>query len=56
MDTRHRLQLLVIDLLHQLKNKPMAPSLASWLNQTYPAGSDLYDELSRLVQEGVEEG
>ncbi|RAY10778.1 DUF4863 domain-containing protein [Actinomadura craniellae] len=46
-----------ISFLDEVKNRTAGEELESWLNHTYPAGSELYAELARLIKIGVlEEG
>jgi hypothetical protein len=57
MDSRRALIERSIPFLNEIKNRTAGKELESWLNTTYSAGTELYDELSRLIKAGVlEEG
>lgn len=45
-----------VELLSMVHERPMGPELARWLNETFPPGSTLFDELASLVRTGMAEG
>ncbi len=45
-----------IKLLDEIKDMTPGSEVERWLNKTYGPGSDLYDNLARLIKAGVEEG
>jgi len=45
-----------IPFLKEVKNLTPGPVVEEWLNKTYGPGTELYDELSRLITDGVREG
>ncbi|MCP9951008.1 4-hydroxylaminobenzoate lyase [Actinomadura madurae] len=57
MDSKRALIECSIPFLSEIKNRTAGKELESWLNGTYSAGTEFYDELSRLIRIGVlEEG
>jgi hypothetical protein len=42
--------------LKEVKDMTPGTAVEQWLNKTHGPGSDLYDNLSRLIKAGVEEG
>lgn len=45
-----------IEFLDQIKDLTPGTDVERWLNATYGPGSEVYDNLSRLIKAGVEEG
>jgi Domain of unknown function (DUF4863) len=45
-----------IAFLAQVKDKTPNADIERWLNEKYGPGSELYEELARLIKQGVEEG
>ena len=45
-----------IPFLEEVKNRPMGAELEVRLNGTYKPGSALYDDLARMVRDGVRDG
>jgi hypothetical protein len=56
MDTKAQLIARSADFLKEVKNKTAGPDLERWLNATHGPGTPVYDELSRLIRIGIEEG
>ena len=56
MDNREELIERSIALLEQVKDMTPGTAVEQWLNRTYGPGSDVYDNLARLIKAGVEEG
>jgi hypothetical protein len=56
MENRDELIARSIELLKQLKDRTPGTEVEQWLNLTYGPGSDLYDNLARLIKAGVDEG
>jgi hypothetical protein len=56
MKNRDELITRSIVLLKQLKDRTPGTAVEQWLNRTYGPGSDLYDDLARLIKAGVEGG
>jgi hypothetical protein len=56
MDGREQLIERSIPFLDEVKNMTAGPEVERWLNETYGPGSALYEDLSRLIKQGVEEG
>jgi hypothetical protein len=57
MDGRLELIERSIPLLGEIKNRTAGEELESWLNHTYGAGTEFYEDLARLIKVGVlEEG
>ena len=56
MDNRQELIDCSISFLQEVRNKTPGKELEGWLNATYGPGSALYENLSRLIRLGVEEG
>lgn len=45
-----------IPFLEEIKNRTAGEELENWLNKTYGPGSELYDDLARMITHGVKEG
>jgi hypothetical protein len=45
-----------IAFLDEVKNLTPGADVEAWLNRTYGRGSDLYEDLARLVRAGVDQG
>lgn len=45
-----------IPFLEEVKNMTAGTSVERWLNEKYGPGSELYEQLSRLIQAGVRDG
>ncbi|MFC9840260.1 DUF4863 family protein [Rhodococcus sp. NPDC127530] len=45
-----------IPFLDEVKNRTAGGELEGWLNTTYGPGTELYDDLARMVTEGVDDG
>src|ERR1700751_4984867 len=45
-----------IPFLEEIKNRTAGEELETWLNTTYGPGSGLYDDLARIITNGVREG
>jgi Domain of unknown function (DUF4863) len=45
-----------IPFLDEVRNRTTGGELETWLNKTYGPGSELYDDLARMVAEGVHAG
>jgi hypothetical protein len=45
-----------IPFLEQIKNRTAGEPLEAWLNETYGPGSELYQDLARIITEGVADG
>ncbi|PQP22628.1 DUF4863 family protein [Rhodococcus opacus] len=45
-----------IPFLEEVKNRTAGGELEDWLNSTYGPGTALYDDLARMITNGVEEG
>src|SRR5262249_53641955 len=56
MGNREELIRRSIVLLEQVKDMTPGTAVEQWLNKTYGPGTDLYDDLARLIKAGVEEG
>jgi hypothetical protein len=56
MDNREELIRRSIELLEQVKDMTPGTAVEQWLNKTYGPGTDLYDDLARLIKAGVEVG
>ena len=56
MNTREQLIARSIPFLHEIRNRTAGGDLEQWLNRTYGPSSSLYQDLSRLIKAGVDEG
>jgi hypothetical protein len=57
MDSRRELIQRSIPFLDEIKNRTAGQELDLWLNHTYAPGTELFDDLARLIKVGVlEEG
>ena len=56
MSSRDELIQASIPFLSEVKDMTTSAAMERWLNTKYGPGSDLYENLSRLVKTGVEEG
>ena len=56
MENRDELIKRSIVLLEKLKNMTPGTEVEQWLNRTYGPGTDLYDNLARLIKAGAQEG
>lgn len=56
MDARQQLIDRSIPFLEEVKNRTAGEALDVWLNETYGPGTELYDDLARLITEGVKDG
>jgi len=45
-----------IPFLEEIKNRTAGAELETWLNTTYGPGTALYDDLARMISEGVRDG
>jgi hypothetical protein len=45
-----------VPFLAEIKNRTAGAELESWLNQTYGPGSALYDDLAKIITDGVDQG
>jgi hypothetical protein len=45
-----------VPFLAEIKNRTAGAELESWLNQTYGPGSALYEDLARIITDGVAQG
>ena len=45
-----------ISFLDEIKNRTAGIALETWLNTTYGPGTALYDDLARMITEGVRDG
>ena len=45
-----------ISFLKEIKNRTAGAELEAWLNTTYGPGSALYDDMARMITDGVREG
>ena len=45
-----------IPFLDEIKNRTAGRELETWLNTTYGPGTALYDDLARMITEGVRDG
>jgi hypothetical protein len=45
-----------IPFLQEVKDMTPSAAMEKWLNEKYGEGSDLYEDLARLIKLGVEEG
>jgi len=42
--------------LEEVKNRTLGEELEVWLNKTYAPGSAMYDDLARMIRDGVRDG
>ncbi|WP_426241445.1 DUF4863 family protein [Nocardioides sp. LHG3406-4] len=56
MDAQRELIERSIPFLTELKNRTAGETLEEWLNTNYAPGSDFYDNVSRLITQGVADG
>jgi hypothetical protein len=56
MDSREELIQCSIPFLREVKDMTPSAKMEEWLNTTYGEGSELYNDLSRLITIGVAEG
>jgi Domain of unknown function (DUF4863) len=56
MDARRELIERSIPFLTEVRNRTAGKALESWLNDTYGAGTPLYESLAKLIRAGVEDG
>ena len=56
MDGRQELISRSIPFLDEVRNRTAGKDLEDWLNATYGPGTDFFDDVSRLVRQGVREG
>ncbi|MFC0453620.1 DUF4863 family protein [Rhodococcus jostii] len=45
-----------IPFLDEVRNRTAGGELEGWLNTTYGPGTELYDDLARMITEGVDDG
>jgi hypothetical protein len=45
-----------VPFLDVVRNRTAGPKLETWLNETYGPGSSLYDDLARMITDGVSDG
>ena len=45
-----------IPFLDEVKNRTAGGELEVWLNENYGPGTELYDDLARMITEGVADG
>lgn len=56
MDAKQELIERSLPFLDEVKNRTAGEQLEVWLNETYGPGTPLYDDLARLITQGVEVG